>query len=92
LKLWVFSSASQTAQAIIVDSGVNLLLPFNQRKHFVNHSSALHARKALEFTDLPVVACPAVKPEATTKRVLAQKTSAESKTGTDVQFTAPAGI
>ena len=78
-------SASQAAQAVIVNASVDLLLAFNQREHFVNHSSTLHAKYALELAALKSETLPAVNPDETVKSVSAFTVDAIENTGTELQ-------
>jgi hypothetical protein len=66
-----------------------LLPPLNKWKHFVNHSSALHPRYALELFEKPVEHCPAVPTsDVEVKIVIAAVSAVElSKDGTEVQVT-----
>jgi hypothetical protein len=86
----VLSRASQAAFAVIVNAGVDLWFAFLARKHFENHSSALHARK--EVTPEADLACPpfpAVNPEATVKFVAAPYSVASPKEGTELHVVFP---
>jgi hypothetical protein len=85
LKLRVVSRASQSAFAVIVNASVDLLIAFLARKHFVNHSSALHARYALVLAARPIAPLPAVNPEATVKFTLELSVVAVANDGTDEQ-------
>jgi hypothetical protein len=86
LKLRVLSRASQSAFAVIVNASVDLLFAFNGGKHFVNHSSALHARKAPEAVEFAIPAFATVGvADVVIKFVAAVVSVALTKAGTDAK-------
>jgi hypothetical protein len=88
-KLRVLSRASQSAFAVIVNASVDLWPAFNGGKHFENHSSALHARKAFVFTARPATDCPPVNPDETVKFIVAFEVLASLKVGTELHIAVP---